>query len=201
MTTTVETDHPPIDVSEELTRAREVVDEARSDGHTALVAHTRLLTIETLTQQITTTEAEIRTARDEWSDWVRTAVDTSQEVADEQDWCGVFDAAMERLGLPARRPPDVDIGWRCTVTLQRTVDDDDITRMVRNDLGYIEGIEVSQSAVVEVEVRVEGERTAESGSCICDQIDTDDIECNLPSWASDGEWDITDEGTVYCDND
>jgi hypothetical protein len=199
MTTTVVTQHPPIDVSDDLTRAREVVDTARHDAHTALVAHHRLLTIETLTQQVTAVEAQVRAARDEWTDWVREAVDRSQEVATDEDWCGVYDAAMERLGLPRRTPPEVDIGWHCHVTLSGEVDDDDVRRLVRNEVGYCESIEVSSSAVVTVEVRVEGERTGEAGSCICGSVDTEDITANLPSWASD--WDIEDEGTVYCDND
>lgn len=200
MTTTVETDHPPIDVSDDLTRAREVVDTARHDAHTALVAHTRLLTIETLAQQVSAHEAAIRTARDEWTDWVRYAVEHSQEVATEEDWCGVFDAAMERLGLPRRQPPDRDIEWHTTVTLSGEVDDDDVERMVRNNIGgYGATVTLTQSAYVEVEVRVEGTREGPDGSCICDQIDTEDITANLPDWASD--WDIEDEGTIYCEHD
>lgn len=199
MTTTVDIEQVPINTTSDLTRAREVVDTARGDAHTALVAHTRLLTIETLTSQIAAVETQVHTDRNEWSQWVQRAVETSQDVANEQDWCDVFDAAMERLGLPRRQPPDRDIEWHTTVTLSGEVDDDDVRRLVRNEVGYCESIEVSQSAVVTVEVRVEGTREGPDGSCICDQIDTEDITANLPDWASD--WDIEDEGTIYCEHD
>jgi hypothetical protein len=186
MTTTVEIEQVPIDVTADVTRAREVVDTARHDAHTALVAHSRLLTIETLAE------------RDVWTDWVRDAVERSQEVADEQDWCQVYDNAMERLGLPPRPPKEVDVDWHCEVTMSLTVDDDDIVRMIRNNHGYgISGIEVSQSAEVTADVRVEGTYTG--SGCICDQIDDDEIEANLPSEFSD--WTIEDRGTVYCDHD
>jgi hypothetical protein len=198
MTTTVEIEQVPIDVTADVTRAREVVDEARHDAHTALVAHSRLLTIETLAAQVTRIEGEIKTARDEWTDWIRDAVETSQEVADEQDWCGVYDAAMERLGLPPRPPKEEDIEWHCDVDMSLTVDDDEIIRLVRNENGYgVSGIEVSQSAEVSASVRVEGTYTGTG--CICDQIDSDEIENNLPSEFSD--WTIEDRGTVYCDHD
>ena len=198
MTTTVEIEQVPIDVTADVTRAREVVDTARHDAHTALVAHSRLLTIETLAAQVTRIEEQIKTERDVWTDWIRDAVERSQEVADEQDWCGVYDAAMERLGLPPRPPKEVDIDWHCDVTMSYTVDDDEIIRLIRNNHGYgISDIEVSQSAEITAEVRVEG--TREGTGCICDAIDDDDIEYNLPSEFSD--WTIEDRGTVYCDHD
>jgi len=198
MTTTVEIEQVPIDVTADVARAKEVVDTARHDAHTALVAHNRLLTIETLAAQVTRTEAEVKASRDQWTDWVRDAVERSQEVADEEDWCGVYDAAMERLGLPPRPPKEVDIDWHCEVTMSITVDDDDIMRMIRDNHGYgISGIEVSQSAEVQADVRVEGTYTG--SGCICDQIDDDEIEANLPSEFSD--WTIEDRGTVYCDHD
>jgi hypothetical protein len=194
-------DTTPIDVTDDLTRAREVVATARSDAHTALVAHTALLTVETLAQQVAKAEATLRQERDEWTEWVRFAVERSAEVATEQDWCGVYDATMERLGLPTRAPEPVEeeVGWRCTVTLSREVEDDDVLRLVRDEVGG-DGtdLQVTTSAVVTVDVRVTGEVTAEEGDCVCDSVDSDDIEGNLPDWCSD--WEIDNRGTVHCDN-
>lgn len=195
-------DTTPIDVTDDLNRAREVVATARSDAHTALIAHTALLTVETLAQQVAKAEAALQQERDEWTNWVRFAVERSQEVANDNDWCGVFDATMERLGLPGREPEpeEVDVDWWTTVTLSRNVDEDDILRLVRDEVGG-DGTDltVSQGAVVVVDVRVRGEMTTDEGSCVCDSIDSDDIERNLPDWCAD--WEVDDRGTVHCDND
>jgi hypothetical protein len=197
--TAVEIAEAPIDVTDDLTRAKEVVAEARSDGHTALIAHTALLTIETLAQQVQQIETQIKTERDEWTDWIRYATERSQEVADDNDWCGVYDATMERLGLPRRQPSEVDIGWWCSVELTMEVDDDKVRDIVREDDidGDFETLTITQSAVATTSVRVSGSRMGAEGSCVCDDVDSDSITGNLPDWCRD--WEIADEGTVYCD--
>lgn len=188
----------PIDVTDDLTRAREVVATARSDAHVALIAHTALLTVETLTQQIERVEAEIAKDRNDWAQWVQFAIERSREVANDADWCGVYDDTMARLGFP-RRAREVEIEWHTTVTLSHTLDDDDIVRTVRNDIGdSYQQVEVTTSAEVRCEVRVSGERSGYDGDCVCDGVDTDDIDDGLPSWASD--WEIEDRGQVTCDN-
>lgn len=187
----------PIDVADDLTRAREVVATARSDAHVALIAHTALLTVETLAQQIERVEAEILAERNEWSQWVQTAIDRSREVANDADWCGVYDATMERLGFPGRRE-EVEVGWYTTVTMSRTIEDDDIVRIVRNEVGTGNDIEVTQRACVQVALRVSGSRTARDGECVCDEIDSDVIDDYLPDWTS--EWSVDDNGSVCCDN-
>jgi hypothetical protein len=187
----------PIDVTDDLTRAKEVVATARSDAHVAIIAHTALLTVETLAQQVAQVEAEIQRERNEWSQWVQKAIDRSREVANDADWCGVYDATMERLGFPGRAE-EVEVGWYTTVTMSRNVDEDDIKRIVRNEVGTGNDIEVTQPACVQVSLRVSGSRTAREGECICDEIDSDVIDDYLPSWT--GEWSIDDNGSVCCDN-
>lgn len=193
----------PIDVTDDLTRAREVVAQARSDARVALVAHTELLTVETLAQQVQQAEEALRRERDEWTDWVRHAVERSQEVANDNDWCGVYDATMERLGLPPRTPPEPEeeeVGWRATVTLRRTVDDDDVIHAVTTeDMRRRYDIEVDEAAVLSVQITVSGEITVEEGSCVCDTVDSDDIVNNLPDDFSD--WEYENRRDLRCDND
>ena len=191
-------DEVPIDVADDLTRAREVVATARSDAHVALIAHTALLTVETLAQQIERVQAQIATDRREWGDWITFAIERSAEVADDNEWCEVYDRTMERLGLPPRSPQEVEVDWRCVVTLRQEVDDDDVERLVRNQIGNHESITVSTSAYVDVEVEVTGSTTATDGDCVCGSVDDEDIRANLPSWAE--SWDIEDGGSVSCDN-
>lgn len=191
-------DEVQVDVSEDVARAKEVVATARSDAHVALIAHTALLTVETLAQQVERAEQALAKDRKEWGDWVTFAIERSREVANEADWCSVYDDAMERLGLPRRAEPEEDVGWRCTVTLRQEVDDSDIERLVVNQIGNHEAITVSTSAYVDVEVQVTGSTTASEGDCVCDGVDDEDINAALPGWAE--SWEIVDGGSVSCDN-
>jgi hypothetical protein len=197
--TTTEIEQVPIDVGADLSRATEAVALARADKKTAITAHLRLLTIETLAAQVAAVEATIAEERGQWADWVQYAVDHSREVADEAGWCPVYDDVMERLGLPPREKPEVDVSWHCEVTMSAEVDDDDVESMFRRSNHGASNVSVTSSAQVSFDVTVYGSMTAREGDCVCDSVDTEDIEANLPDWASDYE--ITDEGTVYCDHD
>lgn len=189
-----------VDVSDDLNRAKEVVAEARSDAHTALIAHNALLTIETLAQQVQQAEQALRAERQQWADWVEFAVERSTEVADEQDWCEVFDNAMESLGLPPRHKPTEDVSWWCTVTMHHEVDDDDVISKAEEALpSDAEDVEVYTSAVVSFTVRVTGTFDEQpEGDCICENVDRYTIRDAASNQYPDYTYE--DEGDIYCDN-
>ena len=59
--------------------------------------------IASLLDQITVARAAVDEARQERALWLDRLITRSRVVANDNDWCGVYDSAMRALGLPGRR--------------------------------------------------------------------------------------------------
>jgi hypothetical protein len=139
-----------------------------------------------------------------------TEVETiASRVANEEEWCPVADSGMAALGLTRQQPEDEEpelenVSWTTTVTVNvsYSLDDDTAAELIANNYELdVDTVEIPGYNTIEgrVEITVEGtiEDVAE-GSCVCSQVDTDEIRNALPDWARDEDW---NEGTTYCDND
>lgn len=143
------------------------------------------------------------TARAERSSWRERLIERSHEVAEDNEWCEVFDAGMERLGLPPRHPdPEQEtITVRATAVIRLNPDDDDIRAAIESAGGSTDGIThiYDDETVIKFDIPIETEVTVDEDECGCDAVD--DWEDFVPEWAKTGQFEYTDYEEVTCPND
>lgn len=157
--------------------------------------------------QIESLVESAQSERAAWEDRMERLQERAREVADEESWCGVFDRAMDTLGLQ-RRTRKMEVGWRWSqvVTVSYSVDDDTAASIIADGLGISsDDVEIPGYNRIEGEVTLNasGMYEADEGECVCDQIDEEHIRSNLTynerEVIDDNSEEIDLEG-VTCDN-
>lgn len=161
-----------------------------------------ITTIEGLLARIVEARTAVDAARMDRAQWLDRLIDRSREVADDNDWCEVYDRAMEELGLPSRgdREPDTE---EVTVTANAEVtvsfDEDHFESWFSDHFDTTDFASInSHSTSFTVNLSLSTTVDVEEGECGCDHdIDWDG---HLPSWVTDNsfDWDITE---TECSND
>lgn len=156
--------------------------------------------IRDLLRNLSEARTAVDTARHERAEWLDRLIERSREVADEQDWCGVYDAGMEELGLPTRHDREQEtqeVTVTARIEFSYTFDDNDFDEWFEGR--FDESISSSPNSTTFTFTReFEETVTVNSGECACDE----DIDWGetLPDWVADSgcSWDID---RTECSND
>jgi hypothetical protein len=185
------------------------------------MSDTETIDTETTTTETTTTEGEVQAAasreaqlemlsalirerdslrkeatqvRQDFSAELDRLAEEASEFADENEWCGVFEATMDRLGLSSHRTTEVE--WSARVTLQVEVDSESWFDRTA-DATCITGNLVTGEVVVEVS----GTRVATTGSCVCGDVTTDELTEEIEgAFGTNFEFTITEVQSISCQN-
>lgn len=141
-------------------------------------------------------------AQQERASWLERLIERSREVAEEQDWCGVYDSGMRELGLPDRSSmPERqrEVTAYADIEVEVGFDEDHFEEWfrARYDAFDFDSID-SNSVTFTVNLSVSTEVTVSADDCGCEaEVDWED---HLPSWVRDNgfSWDVTNRS---CEDD
>lgn len=184
---------PPEEVLRRLTERDNIDPEVRRRRSIASITD--------LLQQVTEARTAVDAARHDRASWLDRLIERSREVADEQEWCEVYDRGMEELGLPSRHdrePEQEEVRVTATAEVEVSFDSDDFESWFSDGVSSEFASIDSHSTSFTVNVSLERTVMADEGSCVCGE--TDDDEWDMPSWVRDGGYSINiiDE---ECSND
>lgn len=193
---------PTMAYGDALTALRAMAEEGLDEPEATVVRDLLAMDAQ-ITDLVTSTEAE----RSEWEARMERLQERAREVADEEQWCGVFDRAMDTLGLQ-RRIRTIEISWRWEQTIETDIDidDDDAEVMVASATGLHRGlisIPGTNSIRANIQISASGTIEAEEGTCICGQVDDEAIVANLSydeECVLDNSGESIDLEGVTCDN-
>lgn len=152
-------------------------------------------------ERLTEAKAAVVSEQQERAQWLERLIERSRVVADEQEWCGVYDEGMRALGLPDRSSWN---GHNETVTVSTNIevevsfDSDDFEDWFRSKYDGVDFRSVdSDSMTFTVNVDAETEVEVSHGDCGCGEVDWSD---HIPNWIRDHGFDWSTNETE-CSND
>ena len=159
-----------------------------------------------LATAIADTQARIDAAAVERRRFLDRVQEVASRTANDEDWCGVADAGLAKLGLTRLHalPDTEDVGWSVDVTLDvdRELDTDEAAEMLADHFEIdTDEVDVSRGVTISGTVTVTVNGVLDEmpeGECICGHIGRNQIREALPDWARGLSFDHYE---VTCDND